>query len=265
MTMLAAITPLILTWNEAPNIGRTLQKLTWAKRIVVVDSFSTDETEAICRQFPQVEFVQRRFVSFADQCNFGLGLIRTPWVLSLDADYVLSDGLVAELERLAPGPEAGYSARFVYCVHGRPLRGSLYPPRTVLYRREGARYRDDGHCHRVQLEGAIGRLRGVIYHDDRKSLSRWLLAQDRYATLEAQKLVATPKRMLSRPDRLRRLVWLAPGLVFFYTLLGKGLLFEGWRGWYYVFERTLAETLLALRLIEARFAARETMSGPRGC
>jgi hypothetical protein len=51
----------------------------------------------------------------------------------------------------------------------------------------------------------------------------------------------------------------------FPTRRGKWLLFGGWRGWYYVFERTLAETLLALRLIEARFAARETTSGPRGC
>lgn len=253
MTMGTEITPLILTWNEAPNIGRTLEKLTWAKRIVVVDSFSADETEAICRRFPQVEFVQRKFESFADQCNFGLTLIRTPWVLSLDADYVLSDGLVSELQSMPSVSHlAGYSVRFVYCVCGRPLRASLYPPRIVLYRREQARYRDDGHCHRVQIEGEIGNLRGTIYHDDRKPLSRWLQMQDRYATLEARKLLTTPPAALTWPDRLRRQVWLAPGLMFFYTLLGKGLLLEGRRGWYYVFQRTLAETLLALRLLEAR-------------
>ena len=42
--MLEKITPLILTYNEAPNIERTLQHLTWAKKIVVIDSYSTDET-----------------------------------------------------------------------------------------------------------------------------------------------------------------------------------------------------------------------------
>ena len=121
--MSSPITPIILTFNEAPNIARTLGQLTWAGRVVVVDSFSTDETEAICRRFPQVEFVQRKFTSFADQCNFGLTLVRTLWVLSLDADYVLTDELVAELRALKPEDAcAGFSARFTYCIGGRPLR-----------------------------------------------------------------------------------------------------------------------------------------------
>lgn len=266
MTRFSQITPLILTWNEAPNIGRTLEKLTWAKRIVVVDSFSTDETEAICRGFPQVEFVQRKFTSFADQCNFGLGLVRTPWVLSLDADYVLSDELVAELQEIgASERRPGFSAGFVYCVCGRPLRASLYPRRTVLYRKDQARYEDDGHCHRVRLEGEIGRLRGVIYHDDRKPLSRWLQMQDRYATLEARKLLTTPRAALGWPDRLRRLILPAPTAVLFYTLIVKGLAFEGWRGWYYVFQRTLAETLLALRLLEARLDSGAEADAPGSC
>lgn len=45
--MMEQITPLILTCNEAPNIGRTLERLTWARDIVVVDSFSNDETVEI--------------------------------------------------------------------------------------------------------------------------------------------------------------------------------------------------------------------------
>ena len=73
--MPSQITPLILTFNEAPNIERTLARLTWAARIVVVDSFSTDETQAICQRFPQVDFIPRTFESFAAQCNFGLSQI----------------------------------------------------------------------------------------------------------------------------------------------------------------------------------------------
>lgn len=49
--MLPDITPLILTFNEAPNIGRVLERLTWAKRIVVLDSFSTEETLDIVKSF----------------------------------------------------------------------------------------------------------------------------------------------------------------------------------------------------------------------
>src|SRR6266581_2185529 len=128
--MLSQITPLILTYNEAPNIERTLSRLAWAARIVVVDSFSTDETCDIVRRFPQAEIVQRKFDEHTTQWNFGLVQIKTEWALSLDADYVLSDELVTELKSLTPveGVNA-YFASFKYCVHGRRLRASLYPPR----------------------------------------------------------------------------------------------------------------------------------------
>src|SRR5437588_10693969 len=98
--MLNQITPLILTFNEAPNIGRTLEKLYWAKDIVVVDSFSEDDTLEIVSRFPHVRAVQRRFDSFANQCNFGLDKIKTAWALSLDADYILTDEFIDELKEL---------------------------------------------------------------------------------------------------------------------------------------------------------------------
>lgn len=254
--MLSEISPLVLTYNEAPNIGRTLERLKWAREILIVDSFSTDETLEIARGFPQVRVVQRVFDTFAGQCNFGLQQIQTPWVLSLDADYLLSPQVVDEIARLEEGaPVAGYSARFRYCIHGRPLRSTLYPPRTVLYRRDKARYRDEGHGHRVQISGPVRRLVGWIDHDDRKPLDRWFHEQCRYAAIEAEHLLGAASAepgALSRADRVRQKVVLAPALVFCYTLLGQGLILDGWPGWYYVLQRTLAEVVLALRLIEEK-------------
>ena len=80
--MLDQITPLILTYNEAPNIGRTLESLSWASDIVVVDSFSDDETLEIAASFPQVRIFQRAFDSHRNQWEFGLREteIKTPWV-----------------------------------------------------------------------------------------------------------------------------------------------------------------------------------------
>lgn len=251
--VLAQITPLILTFNEAPNLGRTLEKLAWASQILVVDSYSTDETLEIARSRPQVTVVQRKFDTFAGQCNFGLEQVRTPWVLSLDADYVLTEDLVTELRCLQAEPEvAGYTAAFNYCVHGRPLRASLYPPRTVLYRKHKARYRDEGHGHRVQIDGPLQTLRARILHDDRKPLDRWLAEQNRYAVREAEHLLKSPLGELNRADRLRRKMVLAPWLVLLYTLFIKGLVLDGWAGWYYALQRTLAETMLSLRLLEQK-------------
>jgi glycosyltransferase involved in cell wall biosynthesis len=256
VSFLDQITPLILTCDELPNIERTLARLDWARRILVIDSGSTDGTLDVLRRDPRVAVFACGFVDFAGQCNFGLAHIETPWVLSLDADYELSDELLDELRTLVPGETAaGYRAGFVYRIHGRPLRGTLYPPRTVLYRRDRAFYRQEGHAHRVQIDGAILPLRGIIYHDDRKPLSRWLDAQRRYAADEADYLldVRCAGQPLTRADRIRLTGWPAPLAVLLYVLFVKRCILDGWPGWYYALQRLFAETLLALEIIDRRF------------
>ena len=64
------VTPLLITFNEIQNIGRMLAKLDWARRIVVIDSGSTDGTLGILAKDPRIEVVHRPFDSFAEQCNF---------------------------------------------------------------------------------------------------------------------------------------------------------------------------------------------------
>lgn len=247
---LRTVTPLILTYNEEANISRTLSQLTWAERIVVIDSYSTDATLEIIAEYPQAEVVQREFDHFANQCNYGLQQVQTSWVLSLDADYTVSEALVDEIRGLPSDPPAdGYAASFVYCVFGEPLRGTLYPPRTVLYRQEPASYQRDGHAHRVEINGTTRPLSAPIYHDDRKPLKRWLGAQEQYVQAELKKYRSTPRSELSWTDRLRRSNW-APLLMFFYCLVGKGLLLDGKAGWYYTLQRTYAELLLALTRLD---------------
>lgn len=250
--MLEKITPLLLTFNEAPNIGRTLERLKWAKTIVVVDSYSTDETIKILQSYPQVQIFQKEFSSFASQCNYGLEQIKSEWVLSLDADYILSDELIDEIKNLPQDTQVNsYIVRFKYCVFGRSLRGTLYPPRNVLYRRDKATYKEDGHAHRVYVDGKTDMLSSYIYHDDRKSLDRWLKAQSKYMVIEAKKLLETPVSELSLGDRVRRKKIFAPLAILIYCLIFNRGILDGWAGWYYAFQRTLAEILLSIQLIEA--------------
>lgn len=256
--MLIIITPLILTFNEAPNLDRVLQHLTWASRIVVIDSYSTDETLDILRAYPQVEVFQRQFDTHANQWNFGLSQIQTEWALSLDADYVVSDELVSELKALPLETEIdGYYIPFKYCVFGKPLRGTLLPPRQALFRVQKATYIDDGHTQLLQVSGQAGALNSFIYHDDRKALNRWLWAQDRYMVLEVKKLLSTPKHELSMGDRIRKTKVLAPFVILLYCLILKGGILDGWAGWYYTFQRVLAEILLSIHLIQAESASQE--------
>ncbi|MGJ3247553.1 MAG: glycosyltransferase family 2 protein [Elainellaceae cyanobacterium] len=258
--MLQNITPLILTYNEAHNIRRTLEPISWADRIVVIDSFSTDNTLDILKTYPQVETVQRKFDTHANQWNAGIDHVQTEWVLSLDADYVLTDALINELKALSPSPDVdGYFIPFKYCVFGKPLRGTILPPRQALFRKrqDGLRpgkpthYIDDGHTQLLVVKGQSASLTNPIHHDDRKPLSRWLWAQDRYMVLEVKKLQETALEELSWGDRIRQQKILAPFVILLYCLILKGGILDGWRGWYYAFQRMLAELLLSIKLIEA--------------
>mgnify|MGYP000137796162 CR=1 FL=1 len=262
MSLRDAITVMVLTHNEEANIGRTLEAVRWADRILLVDSGSTDRTLIIAATYAQVRIVQRRFDSFAAQCNFGLDNIMTPWVLSLDADYVLTDEISHEIEHLSPPEQvSGYRARFIYRVRGKALRSTVYPPRTVLYRRQRARYRNEGHAHRVMLDGEVRRLGGRIFHDDRKPLSRWLESQQRYARSEADHLLATPRSALGPMDRIRRMGWLAPIGVLPFALILKGGLLDGRAGLLYAFQRQLAETMIAIEIMDRRLRRRTPDDG----
>jgi glycosyltransferase involved in cell wall biosynthesis len=250
---LEQITPLILTYNEEPNLGRTLDRLAWAAQILVLDSFSTDATVDIARSYPNVTVVQRAFDDHATQWSHGVSLITQPWVLALDADYVLGEGFENELRSLKHESIIdAYTASFRYLIYGEPLGSSLYPPRVVLFRQSRCHFERDGHTQRLRAKGEIAPLRSWINHDDRKPLTRWVISQDKYALLEAEKISSASFRALPFQDRIRRTMILGPITIFFYTLLVRGTLFDGWAGWFYTFQRTLAEIMLSLRLLEKR-------------
>lgn len=259
--MLDRITPLILTYNEAPNIGRTLEKLSWAREIVVVDSGSTDQTRDIASSFKNVRIVERCFTTHAEQWNFGLAQtgIKSDWVLALDADFVLTDDVVREMAALSPPQQTdGYRASFTYCINGKPLRSGVYPPVTVLYRRAGAIYEQDGHTQRVRVNGEVAPLSSKIFHDDRKPLSHWIGAQVKYMRLEADKLDTAPTGSLRPVDRMRKLIVVAPPLMFALCLFGRGGILDGLPGLFYALQRSAAEVILSLSLIERRLTGRRS-------
>jgi glycosyltransferase involved in cell wall biosynthesis len=251
--MLDRITPLILTRDEEANIGRTLAQLAWANQVIVVDSLSTDDTVAIAGTFPNVRVVPRAFDVHDRQWNFGVDQVTTPWILTLDADYVVPESFVAELASLQPPPDvAGYEAAFVYAIDGRPLRSALYPPRAVLLRRGAFEIWQDGHTQRVRVLGRVERLRTPLIHDDRKDLRRFVQRQRNYMRQEAAKLRATAWSALPLQGRIRKLRVVAPAATLFYTLIAKRALLDGRGGWRYAFERFLAESMLSIELFRRR-------------
>ncbi len=242
------ITPVLLTLNEEPNIERIISRLTWANEIVVVDSGSEDHTVEILNSLPNVRVIHRKFDNHASQWSFAVHetAIKTPWVLAMDADYLLSEQLVEELSTLKLGDGCdAYSAPFIYCIDGKPINGSLYHPVTVLFKKDRSHYIQNGHTQRVQIKGAVGTLQSTIFHDDRKPFKSWLGSQKKYAILEARLILGSRFKELSLPNRARKLLVITPILVPPYVLFVNGVIFNGLRGLRYAVERFIAEALIS--------------------
>ena len=262
--MLDHITPVLLTYNEQHNIARTMSHLAWAKDIVVVDSGSTDRTLAVLATFDRVRVFHRRFDTHANQWRYAIEntQIATDWILRLDADYQVSDALIAELALLdSNAPVSAYRISFDYAVLAHQLLSSLYPPNTILLRRGRFSVQDEGHTEVWDVSGPIVTLSARIVHDDWKPTGQWLIGQARYMQRELD-WIHEGKGGLVRWFRLRPP--LMPIAIFLYCLFGRGLLLNGRSGIFYALQRMVAEAVLSLMVLEERLRNRAAARHDRG-
>ncbi len=245
------LTAVILTWNEEENIGRVLHHLTWMERIIVIDSGSTDSTVELIRSFPNTEVYMRKFDTHAQQWNYGLSFCNSEWILSLDADYILTYAFIEEIKhKLTEQKISAFEAGFEFVLFERPLTRNNTTPRPVLFKRADCIYYDDGHTQRLKIHGKTGGFKNKILHDDRKPLSRWLTNQSAYSLKEANMLLGKSTEEMTLLEKLRRKRIYTPLLMFFFCLFRKRMIFNGERGWHYTLQRTIVEMLISLRLTE---------------
>jgi glycosyltransferase involved in cell wall biosynthesis len=204
---------LIFTLNEQVNLPHCLGSLGWCDDVVVVDSFSSDDTAAIARA-AGARFVQHAFTGFGDQRNWALEQValRHPWALILDADERVPPDLAAELrDRLgsAPADVAAFRLRRRFHLWGKWLRfSSLYPTWVVRLVRVGrVRYVNRGHAETQEVNGRVDSLRHDLIDENHKGLEHWWSRQERYAAQEALYELAerrVPLRRLFAADPLER-------------------------------------------------------------
>lgn len=245
------ITPLILTYNEEPNIERTLNSLRWAGQVVVLDSGSTDGTERIARSFDNVSWQTRPFDKHQTQWEYGIHRtgIETEYVLSLDADYEVPSEFVKELaETFMPGRWDGGLTSFVYSFYGHPLSGSVYPAQYRVFKRSAVRVSQLGHTQVFAVEGRTYNFRTRLIHDDRKPLERWVSSQLAYQVLNEEILASGGTRWR---DHLRRFA-IMPPIMALLAYFRAGGPFRGAAAARYAYERAVCESLLAIRVLNTR-------------
>jgi len=187
------ITATIITLNEERNIARAIESLRCSDEILIVDSGSVDRTVELAEKLG-ARVIEAGWRGFAGQKNWAAEQASHDWILSLDADEALSEGLEAEIWNLKKsGPEfdaytmprlARYLGRWI-------LHSGWYPDRKVrLYHRNRATWVGDFVHESVRATGRVGHLESNILHFTCESLSEHVKSLDRYTTLAAQELAA---------------------------------------------------------------------------
>ena len=163
------ITGVIITFNEERNIERCLLSLkNVCDEILVLDSFSTDQTEAICRNH-NVRFVQHDFDGHIQQKNRALQLAETEWVLSLDADEALTEELsqaILKVKQQPSGEAYAFNRLTNYCGHWVKHCGWYPDTKTRLVKKEKAHWTGVNPHDRLERidQGKVGLLKGDLLH-----------------------------------------------------------------------------------------------------
>jgi glycosyltransferase involved in cell wall biosynthesis len=247
-----SLTPLILTFNEEANLRRTLDSVHWARKVVVVDSESTDGTHEIAASYNNVKWFTRPFDNHLGQWTFALEAtdIDTEYVLALDADMRVTKDLLREIEDVfLSGDFDGGLIPFCYQYYGRALRGSLCPPQIRIFKRSKVHLIQPDHTQQFIVQGKVLRFRSRLIHDDQKPLERFVASQLNYQRLNAKELANGGRNRLR--DRLRK-IGVMPPLVGLLAYVRAGGPFYGTAAIRYAYERAICESLLALKLIDQR-------------
>ena len=176
----------IITHNEEANIRRTLESVTWADEIVVVDSGSADNTVAVCREYTGKVFHQD-WLGYGRQKNLAIERSSGEWILSLDADEPIEPELAEEIRGIisSNGAADGYRIpRKTFFLGKRIKHGGWYPDYNLrLFRRGRGRFQERAVHEAVRVEGRVGRTRGAIEHYAYPDLASYLSSINRYSSL----------------------------------------------------------------------------------
>lgn len=266
-----SISVLILTLNEERNLRRCLESVRWSDDIVVFDSFSSDRTLEIAREFG-ARVLQRGFDNERDHRSASLAVgFKHPWVYNPDADEVATPELIDEMREAVrnPGDTVAYRLRFKVMFMGKWIRhSSLYPTWIVrLFRPEALSFERSVNL-RMVVHGPESRLNGhLLHYSFNKGIEDWFAKHNRYSSFEAQETLASieseafkASELFSRDPILRRCALkelsfrlpARPMFRFFYMYILRRGFMDGLAGYHYCRMLAAYELMISMKAMELR-------------
>lgn len=222
------LTVVLITKNAEHLLRKTLDAVSWADAVLVVDSGSTDGTRALAEEMGAKVLVQTEWKGYGHQKTYALSKTEGDWILFLDADEVVDDTLAAEIQRVTKtaGNAAGYSMLRVNYFCGDRIRFGNGRPDYVdrLFQKGRGRVSDHRVHERIIVDGPVARLQGELHHYTTESISHRIRKNDEYSTVSAEEMFRKGKRA-----SLAQLLLVMP-LSIFRDLVLKGGLLDGKNG-----------------------------------
>jgi len=223
---MSTLSVIIITKNEAPHIGGCLQSVAWADEIIVLDSGSTDDTVGVCRTYTDHVYITD-WQGFGIQKQRALNKATGDWVLSIDADEIVTPELKAEIIAAMQTPDLnGFEIPRLSNYCGRAMRhGGWFPDYVLrLFRRECGEFTDAVVHERIIVTGKIGRLTMPFLHDAFVDFEEVLHKVNNYSSLGAKLLDEKGVRS-SLPKAIMKGLW-----TFIRTYFLKAAFLDGQQG-----------------------------------
>ncbi len=189
----------VITFNEEDRIRDCLESVKWADEIIVVDSFSADNTVKICKEYTDNVFLHE-WPGYVEQKNYALNKALNNWVLCLDADERISKELKEEFERELAADVIQHNG-FIFprrsCYMGRMINhGGWYPDRQLrLFRKDKGSWAGMNPHDKITLEGPKKRLKNDMIHYPYRDMRDQLKTIDNYSTIFADQMIMKGKRL----------------------------------------------------------------------
>ena len=192
------VSAVVIAYNDEASMRLCLESLHWADEIIVVDSFSTDQTTAISLEYTDKVF-QHEFQGFGRLRNESMAHASYDWVFSLDTDERATEEVCQEIRRrLREGPDANayFVPRLNYFL-GRWIKHCGWYPdyrQPQLYHKSHMRYREDLVHESFEVNGPIGHFSSHVLQYPFQDVDHYFRKMDRYSSLMAKQMQARGRR-----------------------------------------------------------------------
>ena len=249
------LTILLPVFNNQDTILKTLESIKWADEIVVIDSFSTDETISLVIKYPNVIVKQHKYINSAKQKNWALQFCNGDWIFQIDSDEWLesdAESVIRDTIRNADSNVDCFKLPRKNHVLGKWIKhGGLYPDwENRLFRNGKGEWFDREVHSNIKVEGEVSILNLSLMHNGMPNISKQLRNLDRYTTYESDELF---KKGL-KPSRFKQFFY--PLFVFIYRYFYLLGFLDGWIGfmlainssyYYFISQSKFREKYLTLK------------------